>query len=162
MPGVYAWYFDQAPDAIPLTGCVKRGNAHLLYVGISPGRTPSKQNLRTRIRYHFRGNAEGSTLRLTLGCLLDELDTVLRRVGSGRRKTFGPHEVNLTAWMAEHARVSWVVTHNPKELETRLIRSVYVPLNLDENDQCVFHATLSDIRASARARSLSLPILPGY
>ncbi|WP_420481527.1 GIY-YIG nuclease family protein [Actinopolymorpha pittospori] len=30
----------------------------------------SSQNLRTRVCYHFRGNAEGSTLRLTLGCLL--------------------------------------------------------------------------------------------
>ncbi|MEU1194017.1 GIY-YIG nuclease family protein [Streptomyces sp. NPDC005859] len=42
----------------------------------------STQNLRKRVRYHYRGNAAGSTLRLTLGCLLG-LD--LRRVGSGKR-----------------------------------------------------------------------------
>ncbi|WP_386143941.1 GIY-YIG nuclease family protein [Streptomyces yanii] len=42
----------------------------------------STQNLRTRVRYHYRGNAAGSTLRLTLGCLLG---LELRRVGSGKR-----------------------------------------------------------------------------
>ena len=45
--------------------------------------------MRERIRYHYQGNAEGSTLRLTLGCLLsEELDIELRRVGSGKRMTF--------------------------------------------------------------------------
>jgi hypothetical protein len=29
----------------------------------------STQNLRKRVRYHYRGNAAGSTLRLTLGLL---------------------------------------------------------------------------------------------
>jgi hypothetical protein len=44
----------------------------MLYVGISPKRPPvdalkrSKQILSRRVRYHYRGNAEGSTLRLTL------------------------------------------------------------------------------------------------
>ncbi|WP_394816236.1 GIY-YIG nuclease family protein [Streptomyces mooreae] len=42
----------------------------------------STQNLRKRVRYHYRGNAAGSTLRLTLGCLLG---LELRRVGSGKR-----------------------------------------------------------------------------
>jgi hypothetical protein len=45
----------------------------LQYVGIAPRHMRprvSRQSLRTRIRYHFRGNAAGSTLRLTLGCLL--------------------------------------------------------------------------------------------
>jgi len=47
----------------------------LLCVGIAPKEppafeTPSNQTLRTRVRYHYRGHAYGSTLRLTLGCLL--------------------------------------------------------------------------------------------
>ncbi|MFF3911407.1 GIY-YIG nuclease family protein [Streptomyces sp. NPDC001848] len=50
-----------------------------------PTRT-STQNLRKRVRYHYRGNAAGSTLRLTLCCLLG---LELRRVGSGNRLTFG-------------------------------------------------------------------------
>ncbi|GAA2511770.1 hypothetical protein GCM10010406_54960 [Streptomyces thermolineatus] len=50
----------------------------------------SPQNLRTRVRYHFRGNAAGSTPRLTLGCLLGlelrrfgKLIAALRREGAG-------------------------------------------------------------------------------
>lgn len=48
----------------------------LLYVGISPkappsnGGAPSRSTLRKRLQTHYRGNAEGSTLRKTLGCLL--------------------------------------------------------------------------------------------
>jgi hypothetical protein len=43
----------------------------------------SKQALSHRVRYHMRGNAEGSTLRLSFGCILaDQLGIELRRVGS--------------------------------------------------------------------------------
>jgi hypothetical protein len=74
--GVYAWYFDRVPPGVPVDGCHIVDNAHLLYVGISPkadpanGGAPSRQTVRRRLRQHFRGNAKGSTLRLTLGCLL--------------------------------------------------------------------------------------------
>ena len=54
--------------------------------------------MRERIRYHYQGNAEGSTLRLTLGCLLsEELDIELQRVGSGKRMTFAEGEGILCA-----------------------------------------------------------------
>lgn len=36
------------------------------------GKPASRQSLFHRVRYHYLGNAEGSTLRLTLGCLLSE------------------------------------------------------------------------------------------
>lgn len=69
---------------------------------LRPNRT-STQNLRKRVRYHYRGNAAGSTLRLTLGCLLG---MELRRVGSGKRMTFGKAgETALSQWMAENTRV---------------------------------------------------------
>src|SRR5262245_16240682 len=109
-PGVYGWYFRTAPSAVPCQGCVTRDGFTLLYVGISPGRSVGAENLRSRIRYHFGGNAEGSTLRLTLGCLLEPvLATVIRRVGSGKRLTFGSAEGRLTEWIAENARVCWLV-----------------------------------------------------
>lgn len=93
-PGVYAWYF-RGLDSVPSGLCLNAGEFRLLSIGISPsappknGKAPSSQSLQSRIRYHFCGNAEGSTLRLTLGCLLaDELRIELRRVGSGKRMTF--------------------------------------------------------------------------
>lgn len=139
----------------------------MLYVGISPrkppanGRPPSSQTLRSRIRYHFRGNAEGSTLRLTLGSLLAEpLGLQLRRVGSGRRRTFSEGEAVLSAWMGQHARVSWVTTGEPWVLESRLIGQMQLPLNLDQNRQGAFHDDVKSARARQAARARALPVLP--
>src|SRR5690349_21553374 len=84
---------------MPITGCVQQDGRTLLYIGISRSAPPlngkprSRQSLWHRIRYHYRENAERSTLRPTLRCLLaDQLGTELRRVGSGNRMTFGPGE----------------------------------------------------------------------
>src|SRR6516165_3685858 len=93
--GVYGWYLKYIPRGVPTLECERRDGLTLLYVGTAPKAPPatggraSRQTLRSRIRYHFQGNAEGSTLRLTLGCLLArELGITLRRVGSGKRMTF--------------------------------------------------------------------------
>lgn len=168
-PGVYAWYFDEAPPGVPLDGCHKTKSGWLLYVGISPkappmnGTAPSSQTLRRRLTYHYRGNAEGSTLRLTLGSLLaDPLDIQLRRVGSGTRMTFSSGEVVLSEWMAAHARVCWVTTSRPWLLESELIERLGLPLNLDQNRHSGFHAELSQARAAQRARARRLPVLPRY
>src|SRR3712207_6088373 len=81
LPGIYGRHFTEPPaEGLPVN--------RLLYVGIAPRhiRTrASTQHLRKLLRYHYRGNSYGSTLRLTLGCLRG-LD--LRRVGSGTRLTF--------------------------------------------------------------------------
>jgi hypothetical protein len=156
--GVYAWFFRELPHPdINAEGCHEHEGAWLLYVGISPKQPPanrrpaSRQKLRTRIRYHYRGNAEGSTLRLTLGCLLSEsLAISLRRVGSGRRLTFGGGEATLAEWMAENALVCWAETPDPLMAEELLIKQLDLPLNLDQNRAHPFHATLSAIRSQAR------------
>ncbi|MEN3539644.1 GIY-YIG nuclease family protein [Microbispora sp. ZYX-F-249] len=167
--GVYAWYFTSPPPNVPLEGCHERDGAVLLYVGISPkappmnGRAPSRQTIRSRVRYHYRGNAEGSTLRLTLGCLLaDELGIGLRRVGSGKRMHFGYEgEAQLTDWMGLHAQVVWTVADSPWRLEEELIQSLVLPLNLDQNLHSPFHQKLSTLRAEQRALARSLPIERG-
>jgi len=75
---VYGWYFSELPWPIDTSQCVTWDGGTLLYGGIAPkappanGRPASQQSLRHRIRYHYTGNAAGSTLRLTLGCLLAE------------------------------------------------------------------------------------------
>lgn len=81
VPGIYAWYFDELPPGVDVRGCHTIPEGMLLYVGIAPkepprnGTRPSTQTLWHRIRYHYRGNAEGSTLRLTLGCHLASTQT---------------------------------------------------------------------------------------
>jgi hypothetical protein len=116
----------------------------------------SRQNLRLRVRYHFRGNAEGSTLRLTLGCLIG---LQLRRVGSGNRLTFTPSgEAKLSEWMGANAFVCWHAVAAPWEVEHRLIRRLSLPLNLDGNDAHSFYGRLSDLRRQARIQARELPI----
>lgn len=50
-PGVYGWWFEEPlGDQLPAD--------RLLYVGIAPRRMSgraSRQNLRSRVRYHYRG-----------------------------------------------------------------------------------------------------------
>lgn len=161
VPGVYAWYFRDPPPKVPLAGCHAADGAHLLYVGISPGkppsngRPPSRQNLRTRVRYHYRGNAYGSTLRLTLGCLLGHsLGLRLQTVSLSGRMTFAAGEDRLSAWMSEHAYVTWMPYNSPWLLEDRLIEEVSLPLNLRGNEAHAFHPALTDLRRAAREEAL--------
>lgn len=167
--GIYGWWFDEVPHAgIDVSGCGSRNGWTLLYAGISPkapprnGRSPSRQTLRGRIRTHYTGNAAGSTLRLTLGCLLasNELPIALRRFGSGSRRHFGAGERDLSRWMAAHARVSWLVVSTPWIVEEELIAHLDLPLNLDQNANHAFYATLRQQRADAARAAEALPVLP--
>jgi hypothetical protein len=158
--GVYAWFFDWCREGIPPEGLMHSFGFVLLYVGIAPGPRPSRQTLRHRLRYHFRGNAEGSTLRLSLGCLLSQsLGIELRRVGSGCRMTFGAGEEALNDWLGRNARIAWMVCNEPWKAEEYLIRTVSLPLNLDQNRHHLFHSKLSEIRRVAKARARALPIV---
>jgi len=49
-------------------------------------------------------------------------------------------------------RVCWVETEHPRELEAELIRTLVLPLNLDQNTH-TFCATLREIRQAARTRA---------
>jgi hypothetical protein len=73
--------------------------------------------------------------------------------------TFGLGEARLTEWMAEHARVAWIIADRPWELEQQLIRTLVLPLNVDQNRHSPFHERLSQLRAAQRAHARSQPIL---
>ncbi len=164
--GVYAWYFAEVPPGVPIQGFHQTLDHTLVYVGIAPKETrgattkPSERTLYARLVDHFRGNAEGSTLRLTLGCLLsDALGIQLRRVGSGRRLTFtNPGEQVLDAWMARNARVVWAVTEKPWDIEKVLLGSLSLPLNLQCNKH-PFVPRLKEIRKAAKDRAKMLPVV---
>jgi hypothetical protein len=164
-PGIYGWYLRELPPGVPAAECVNCNGLTLLYIGIAP-RPPAKngsvssRTLRTRLRQHYALNAEGSTLRLTLGCLLAQrLGIELRRVGSGKRMTFGAGEQTLSDWMAENAFVTWFEHPAPWEIEGELIRELRPPLNLAENSHHSFHAELSQLRRDAKARARSLEVV---
>ena len=167
VPGIYGWYFRDISPRVPTEGCVDFDGMKLLYVGISPNGPPkhrgksSTQNLRHRIRTHYRGDASRSTLRLSLGCLLAEvLGIKLRRHGASERLHFGKDgEGELSTWMAQNAFVVWHEHEAPWEVEASVIGKLVLRLNLDHNHDHPFHATLSEIRKECKRRARHLPVV---
>jgi hypothetical protein len=163
LPGVYAWFFRTLPPAVPASNCLRDDGRLMLYVGIAPdkpGKRISKQTLRSRIRYHLRGNAEGSTLRRTLGILLaDKSGFPLRRVGSGQRMTLThPGEQWLDNWLEHNALIYWRQDDEPWSLEDQIIKTISCPLNIKGNQQHPFYATLRKLRADAIMNAKSMPV----
>jgi len=165
--GVYAWYFEDAPPSVPTEDAHKRHGHSLLYVGIAPRKPAatgkaSGRTLRDRLRQHYALNAYGSTLRLTLGCLLGyELRRIasVKHPGTAKRMTFGPAEADLSAWMSQNARVVWAPCDEPWRLEDQLIDRLNPPLNLRGNAHNNFYPTLRATRAACKQTAASLPPL---
>lgn len=161
--GLYAWYFHDVPTVIPTNGCLEFNGKTLLYLGIAPDKANkpnSRASLLSRIRYHYRGNAEGSTLRRTLGVLLeDKSDFPLRRVGSGKRITLThAGERWLDEWMEKSAFVAWMMHPEPWTIEHELLRDLSCPLNIHDNEHHPFCAILRLMRTKALQRAREMPI----
>ena len=161
--GLYGWYFKKIPGETPTAKYITKDNKTLLYVGISPDKASkpnSTQNLRKRIIYHYRGNAEGSTLRKTLGILLaEESRYPLRRVGSGKRMTLThAGEKWLDNWMQENAFICWMEHDEPWTIEEDLISIAHPPLNIVGNSKHHFYLTLRAVRKEAIGKARELPI----
>ena len=73
--------------------------------------------------------------------------------------TFGEGEVVLNDWLERRARIAWMECDEPWKTEEYLIRTVSLPLNLDQNRHHLFHSELSAIRRVAKARARELPII---
>ena len=161
--GLYAWYFRDIPPHVPTDACLKFNGDTLLYLGIAPDKANkpnSRSSLRKRICQHFRGNAEGSTLRRTLGALLEEKSNFpLRRVGSGKRITLThAGEQYLDEWMDKNAFVAWAVHPDPWLIEHDLLRKLSCPLNIADNSHHPFYSILRKIRSEALLRAREMAI----
>ena len=133
--GVYGWYFRKIPPHIPTKECEYTRwwgrKWKLLYIGLG-------RNLRSRIlNMHFNGDADSSSLRLSLGCLLcRKLRIYLWKYPDfpKRKYTFGHKgEQKLSEWMADYARVAWRECPNYVELEEQAIDEYTLPLNKENN-----------------------------
>ena len=139
---------------MPVDGCFTHDGLTLLYIAGSPdkkGKANSTQNLQQRVRYHFKGNADGSTLRRSLGILLaKESGYSLRRVGSGKKMTLtNKGEQWLDLWMQENAFVTWIENEEPWDLENKLLNSLSIPLNIQGNKHHPYASLLAQIRSLA-------------
>jgi hypothetical protein len=149
--GVYAWWFSKAPPTVPTAGTAIVEERCLLYVGIAPRKpSPTEQGgtrtLRDRLLNHCRGPIGSSTLRRTLATLLaSDLGLRLGRLSSGKIGMPGDDEAKLTDWMNQYARVNWVATAAPWEVEDHLIGAVKLPLNIRGSSE-PFAKELSQLR----------------
>lgn len=115
--------------------------------------------MRKRVAHDYQGNAEGSTLRFTLGALLAPVsDFPLRRVGSGRRTTF-THlgEQWLDDWLERNAFVYWTENPEPWLLEHQPLASHCLPLCIQDNRHHPFISMLAAIRREAQQRAREAP-----
>ena len=161
--GLYAWYFKEVPRNVPTDGCLTFDGKTLLYLGIAPDKANkpnSRATLCTRIWHHYRGNAEGSTLRRTLGVLLESKSGFsLRRVGSGKQITLThAGEQYLDEWMQKNAFVAWIVHPKPWTIEKTLMCEISCPLNIQDNHHKPFAAVLNKMRKESLQRARALPI----
>jgi GIY-YIG catalytic domain len=161
--GLYAWYFRDLPPSVPTDNCLTVDGKTLLYIGIAPDKQSnpkSSASLLSRIRYHYVGNAEGSTLRRTLGVFLENKSGLpLRRVGSGKRFTLThAGEQYLDEWMRENTFVAWIAHPEPWLIERVVLGEVSCPLNITHNKHHPFVVTLRQMRKEALRRAREMPI----
>ena len=155
--GVYAWYFDALP------GCLHDGDyLHVdwwtvLYVGVAGQDTSSKATLHSRIiEKHLGNNADMSTLRKSLGCLLrQKLGLIPEMKGNEHARSFWwgrSGERRLTDWITEHASIAWVLDDEPWKLE-KAVLELYgrtLPLNIRKNRANRFRQLLERLRTAAK------------
>ena len=145
-PGLYSWWVDAAGAADLSRGLGIAVEPGLIYAGqagaTSPGRATTDSTLRSRIiRNHFCGTRGASTLRQSLGSILDHGvdDQVSERW--------------LTDWMRHHLGVALWPTGNPEmllDIEKHVVRILDPPLNLDHVERSDLRRQLRQLRKAAR------------
>ena len=73
--------------------------------------------------------------------------------------TFTPlGEQCLNDWMSRNAYVLWIEHPEPWTVEAALLKSLSLPLNIQDNSHHPFTLTLARLRAEARHAARELPI----
>lgn len=145
--GIYAWYIRNLPEIVPTADCHHHNNLPLVYIGIS-------SNLRKRLRRHFNGPTNTSTLRRTLGSLLvDELN-LTPEMKSKKKFYLGESEERLSQWLAQNGSVVWLPHPNPRQLEQSFLNShLSLPLNIESNRDHPFRVKLTSLRRELKEKA---------
>lgn len=153
--GMYAWWIvASALPGVPANAHPTEPGVDLLYVGVAPNGPSSNATLRSRVvGNHLDGNIAASTLRRTLASLLvDELAlTPIKKGSKVVLKT--EHNARLSVWQMTHLRLTWHETAEPWRIERAVIAALGPPLNLADNKEHAFFATLSEARQALRLAS---------
>lgn len=119
---------SELPD-IGITPHYKTHDGHrVIYTGIS------QSSLRKRdFRQHFHGNAGGSTLRKSLGCLFGYPLIPRSKTGEDRKTTLRPQdEERLSDWMHDNLLLYCKPDNQCATAEEQLIKEFDPPLNLSK------------------------------
>jgi hypothetical protein len=148
-PGLYAWFVDEAGASDLSRGLEQPVQPGLIYVGQTgatkwPTGRRSASTLRSRILgQHLGGRRSSSTLRRTLGAILDEA-----HARSIDRK-------ELSDWMTAHLSVTPMVVADGDvigDLESQVVRRLDPPLNLDHTDPTPIRVRLRQLRVATAGR----------
>jgi uncharacterized protein DUF6884/GIY-YIG catalytic domain-containing protein len=142
-PGLYSWFVDQDGAEQLSRGLGQTVAPGLVYVGQTgatrwPSGRASGSTLLKRVKeQHLNGSRTGSTLRLTLGSILDVSfeAPVLREA--------------LSEWMRNHLRVVPLLIEDADslgDLESHVVRALDPPLNLDHVERTELRKTLGELR----------------
>lgn len=152
-PGIYAWWdLDGAlsqfwPNAFPDVDTTIP-----LYIGIA-----EKQNLSARVNDMHLANTRRSSLRRSLASLLsDSLDLTRGAVRHPRDGKFGlevEQEANVTHWMLDNLRMTWVAHDASGDAEKPILRSLWPPLNDVSATGSPYRVPMRLLRATFRARA---------
>jgi hypothetical protein len=159
--GFCFWYFRSIPSVVPTDDCLTLNGCTLLYLGVAPDRASiTNATLSNCVVRNYRGNVQGSSLRKTLGILLEGSSGFpLLRAGSAEGTTLTlAGERWLDDWMEENVFVGWTEHPKPWTLEYELLLKLSLPLNMSHNGHHPFASSLKTIRFAAlqRARALSI------
>jgi len=153
--GIYAWYFKHDSLPVPSNSYFKVDDFELLYVGIAGKSPESKGDLRDRIyNKHINGNAEGSTLRFSLGVLLRRKGSPLelKRKGIIKKRIKWSNEDYITEWICDNALVAWIEHKRPWKVEESAVKNLghLLPLNIKHNKENLFAQELNRERESLK------------
>lgn len=159
--GLCCWYFQNVPAGVPTKGCLTLNGRTLLYLGMAPDRASiTNASLLDSVVRNYRGSVQGSSLRKTLGILLEQISGFpLLRAGSGQGTTLTlAGERWLDDWMENNVLVGWAEHPEPWMIEYELLLRLSLPLNISHNGHHPFASSVKEMRLDALRRARALPI----
>lgn len=149
-PGIYAWWVD-LPSPLPQIPATELpfGPWGLLYIGVAPREAGSSGTLRSRVlNQHVNGSVGSSTFRRALAAFIwEDFGWTPYVTPAGKLALPAPENRELTDWIKENLKVSWLTVEEPWRWEAEPIESLQPPLNSRFNTSHAFYRTLRSKRA---------------
>lgn len=148
-PGIYAWWTDLPSPLSHVPSSELPFGWGLLYCGVAPRNANSAATLRSRVlKQHVNGTIGSSTFRRALTAFMWEDFGWSPYLTDGGKLALPPDENDdLTRWISENPKVSWLVVREPWRYEREPIDSLSPPLNSQFNAGHPFYRDLRRARA---------------